>query len=437
MEDNEFVQSIIDLALKKQIYDAKSNINSNRSPPIFPTTGTDQDKYNYALELQRQKRQIEAGIPNPFPPTLKAFPTHLDNLIPSKSNSFLTQHEEENLLKLNKNIRKRKDGRYEWRKTVFGVPHALIGSNIKELVKRVAEYKKANLNPNVVKEQKVKESRKLIDLAWVYYRRHIESKVKTGKLKKSSSDRYLPALRHYIIELGKNIETYSKDDIIDFFNDIVTHRNGAYCYHLLRNIFIDETEKGNLKRNPIVSLKNPFSGMSKKGSWINIEGQRLIWDNLNNCDIAEEILFYILTGARREEALNTTINFERRVAFIDGTKTGTSSRYIELSPSYCTRLKKHWGNMFKYTTNYYSRHCVAFFDSLGVTGKSLHSLRHTFSSNHYYLGTPDVKRQYMLGHKSIVMTNDIYTTLDPSVTRRDIINIYGDLYPIFDPNYMK
>ena len=129
---------------------------------------------------------------------------------------------------------------------------------------------------------------------------------------------------------------------------------------------------------------------------------------------------------------NNRRNFERNIAFIDGTKTQTSSRYVELSPSYCKRLKIHWNSMFKNKPDYYTRTFKEFLESLGIDGKCIHSLRHTFSSNHYYLGTPDKKRQNMLGHSSIVMTNDIYTTLDLSVRKEDIISIYGDYY--FTPN---
>jgi len=49
----------------------------------------------------------------------------------------------------------------------------------------------------------------------------------------------------------------------------------------------------------------------------------------------------------------------------------------------------------------------------------------------YYLGVPDKLRQAQLGHASIVMTNDIYTHLDPTITREDILQLYGDWYPEF------
>ena len=41
----------------------------------------------------------------------------------------------------------------------------------------------------------------------------------------------------------------------------------------------------------------------------------------------------------------------------------------------------------------------------------------------------EVVRQAYLGHASIKTTNDIYTHLDPTITREDIIKLYEDLYP--------
>lgn len=60
-------------------------------------------------------------------------------------------------------------------------------------------------------------------------------------------------------------------------------------------------------------------------------------------------------------------------------------------------------------------------------------LRHTFSTNLYYLGADDNTRKQYLGHSSIMVTNDIYTHLNPTIKKSDILDIYKDLYPTFDP----
>jgi len=62
----------------------------------------------------------------------------------------------------------------------------------------------------------------------------------------------------------------------------------------------------------------------------------------------------------------------------------------------------------------------------------LHSLRHTFCSNLYYLGAPDKFRQHAMGHKDSRMTSDRYTTYDPNITKQEVLDIYGNLYPTFN-----
>ena len=87
--------------------------------------------------------------------------------------------------------------------------------------------------------------------------------------------------------------------------------------------------------------------------------------------------------------------------------------------------------MFQKEKNYYTKAFQEYITKLGIKNKKLHDLRHTFSSNLFYLEIPDKKRQYLLGHASISITNDIYTHLDPNIKKQDILNLYKDLYPEF------
>ena len=63
---------------------------------------------------------------------------------------------------------------------------------------------------------------------------------------------------------------------------------------------------------------------------------------------------------------------------------------------------------------------------------SLHSLRHSFITNHYYLGTPAKQVQAWVGHSSIQMTMDIYTNIDPQINAKEeknkLLKFYNNLY---------
>jgi len=353
--------------------------------------------------------------------------------------------EEQEIMRTIKNVRIRKDGRYEWQKMIGGAIHREIDTSLERLKEKVVEHKK-QINEIIAREIKQKKlvkkvgENRLVDLCWDWYRRY-----KQGKIKSANS--YESVIRVYLSALDKNIATYTKDDIQDFLNDITAHRRAAYACDTLKNVFADAEEKGLVKKNVIANLPRPKQN-TKKGTWINLDGQRKILDTILHSKfddsfdetrirkikesikrIGEEVLFYIMTGARCAEALNTTINFEKCMSHVDGTKTKTASRYVDLSREYCQRLKPKWVTMFKCTAGYYSHEISEFLELLGIEDKTCHNLRHTFSTNLYYLGVDDKRRQALLGHSSIAMTQDIYTTLDPTIKRDDIINLYGNYYP--------
>lgn len=372
------------------------------------------------------------GFNQPEPKTQ----TNFDNLITLKIKDLSNQKEDpmQNIDHI-KNARIRKDGRYEWRKMINGIRHYIVETDVKIFTQKISAFKKQLKKNANVDTKKYKESFKLFDRIKLYHERNIKSQVKTGVLKPESAKRY-DTLMSTLSILKKDIRDYKKDDMIDFFNSLTHHRTGAYCYYLLKKVFADELEKGTIKINPIATLKNPFpiKRCVKKGSWIDLKGQMLLKQHLSNDLLSKEILFYLVTGCRLKEAETATIDFEKRIATIKRTKTenyGVQQTTIPLSKRFCDYIKDDWHRMFKTLKNSRCAKIVAFLKSIGINGKTVHSLRHTFSSNLYYLGVDPKKHQYLMGHSSIQQTYDTYTTLDISITKQDILDIWGDLYPVY------
>lgn len=363
-------------------------------------------------------------------PTL---PMQIDNQIKTttvstkKENTVFMQR-----IKKTQNVYKRADGRYEWRKMINGFKHYIIDNNFETLCKKVSEYK------NKLKERIGKQVSKqsLFEITKSYYERVILGKVKTKLLKPVSAAQYKQSL-NYIKVLNKPIEFYTKDDIIDFFNSIKAHRTGSYCFYIIKHVFADEFEKGNIQRNPIATLKTPFSQKrwGQKRTWLNLEEQRILKANLDNSILCKEILFYLLTGCRLEEAYNAKINFEKQFVEITRKKTefsGVKTTYIPLSKKYLDMIKDDWDKMFKIHSDNMTKNIKSYLEKLGIKNKTTHNLRHTFSTNTYYLGVDPKKQQYLMGHASITQTYDTYTSFDITITKQDIIDIWGeDLYPEF------
>lgn len=348
----------------------------------------------------------------------RAYPNavNLDNLIESNAESFFeSKQEEKEFMRLNKGVRLRKDGRYEWRQMINGVRHSKVHSNPRQLAEIVREFKKT-LYKDLAKPQ-VKESTILIDLCTKYV-----------TLYKGSDVKYTNALKH-LKELTKPIRQYKKGDIQALFNKLSHLTTTAnYCWFIIKNVFADALADGIIKINPIANMKTQVK-KGTVGEWIDLSGQRTIKDNLDKCKIGNEILFYLLTGCRWNEAFDTTINFDKGTAFIDGTKTNNAPRHMKLSKKFCDYFRDKWAGMFKLSPDYYSRQTTFFLRELGIKDKSLHDLRHSYSTNIYYLGVDPKRHQYLMGHKNIKLTYDVYTSFDPNITKQDILDIWGDWYP--------
>ena len=351
---------------------------------------------------------------------------NIENSISSKAESFKSKHKEiEELMRLNKGMRRRKDGRYDWRKMVQGETHYLIHACPFELAKQIRQYKKENLKPNKVKPVKTKESRKLIDLAWKWYNLNKKGKIKAEKL-------YELRLNKYVSKLDKNIDSYTKDDIIAFLNGIEHPKPREKCFHILSNVFAEAAESGIIKRNIIATLKPPKI-KTEKGTWYNPVEQKMIYENRHSSPMGHEIEFIIMIGCRIGETFNRRLELDKLRVWVERSKADGTSGYVNISPTYAKHLEVHWDNMFKMPYLFYSRRFNELLARLEIkrnpNDKPLHRLRHTFSTNLYYLGANDKRRSYLMGHKRTSITNDVYTDFEMDVTKQEILDIYGDLYP--------
>ena len=321
-----------------------------------------------------------------------------------------------------KNVRIRKDGRYEWQKMIAGIWHREIDSDYKRLKMKIVEHERDI--KNTLKKFYRNRGRKrhiLYDLCVTY----VNANRKDAQLLQG-------LLRKHLLKLNKYIDEYTKTEILMFLKELPIQPLTAY--HILRNVFAEAAEEGIIDRNIIATLKcPPFE--STKGRWFTIEEQKLIHARKHESGMADEIDFYLMTGCRANEAPNCVPNFERCTVNVIRSKVDGTSGSVKISQEYCNILRQKWHTMFKQGNG--QKYGTMFRDFLVKIGikfddTSLHSLRHTFCSNLYYLGINNRTRQYYMGHKDSRMTNDRYTTYDPNITKQDILDIYGNLYPNYE-----
>lgn len=320
-----------------------------------------------------------------------------------------------------KHIRQRQDGRWEYRITKNCKTTSIYAKTQKQLLSKIKKLKQADNQQLVV-----------IDKTFIYLARTWYQKFKQGI--KSANIYHLYIEKYFIVELfNKNIGDIQYSELQDFLLSVSNkNRVADYCYLIIKGVYEYAIKLDYIKKDLSKIIDKP-KNRTIKGRPFKIKEQRLILENLDKTPIANEILFYILVGCRREEALFVTeedIDYEKLTVFIDGTKTGNAKRTVPISKAFAEILKKNFSAMFKMKKRYYTDKFREYLELLNLKGK-LHWLRHSYSTNLYYLGVPDKQRQYYLGHGSIVITNDIYTTLDPSITKEDVVNLYNKLYPEF------
>lgn len=316
-----------------------------------------------------------------------------------------------------KNVRLRNDGRYEWRKTLNGINYNITKTKLQDLKKAIKNFKPT--------EKEKTKKYKTIDLIILWY--------KTYKSNIKSSKNYLYLInKHFKIDLfEKDINKLKLQELQNFINNLKGHRVKMYAYFIIKGTFFTALKNEQLKKDISIFIEKP-KNETTKGIAFNLLEQKLIINNLEKTKIAKEIMFYLLTGCRRNEAINLKqqdINFEKNSILIKGTKTINAKRHILISEKYKIYLKENFKNMFKLKSDYITREFAIYLKLLKIKNKTLHDLRHTFATNLYYLGVPDKERQYLMGHSSIVITNDIYTSLDPTITKNDINKLYNNLYP--------
>ena len=321
-----------------------------------------------------------------------------------------------------KNIRKRKDGLWEYRKMLNDKRVSIYARTQKELL---SEVKRLIQKPQPILLQKQERTFFALALEWYnLFKKDIKS---------ASNYRIYINNDFSSTPFNQDINKITLIELQSFLNKIKLNRKTDYCFNIIKNVYKYALQKEVIKKNISEFLVKPKLS-KEKGKSFTLREQKLILENLEKTPIKNEILLFLLTGCRRTEACTiklSDINFEKNVVFINGTKTKSAKRYVNISEDFKKLLYNNFDNMFKKNLDYYTKEFQFYLNSLNIHNHKLHDLRHTFSTNLYYLGVPDKQRQYLMGHSSIVMTNDIYTTLDPTITKDDILKLYNNLYPNF------
>ena len=203
---------------------------------------------------------------------------------------------------------------------------------------------------------------------------------------------------------------------------------------IIKGILDNALIHGEIQQNPCVNLPT-VKGEAKKQRTQALDADlRAIEAHRNDSDIARMVFFILMTGCRRGEAAalqGKHINRENNTAHICQTlvyssptpqikpcpKTEAGVRDVIVPQSAMDILPKCKPNQFVFFPKGLprEREFQVLIDNyraeVGISC-TLHQLRHSYATMLHSAGVDAKSAQYLLGHSSIVVTQDIYTEMD-------------------------
>lgn len=346
-----------------------------------------------------------------------------DNIsnITIKNNVCHKKQKEKIMTYKGKKLTKRTDGRWVYTFTKNHQRKYIYGRTQSECIKNTKIYE--NKLDNI---QKSIDFNDIID-NWYKSTKEPNIKEKTKEIYKNTINNYIkPFLK------SRNINNIKLHELQTFINNIEKERVREQVYQHVKSLFNYAYASREIKTNICNALLLPKRKHKEQRNALTIQEQTKLLNNIKNTNIETFVIFSIIIGTRRNETLSfkmSDIDKEKQTLRIHGTKTKSAERTIKISKEMIKYLEEHNTSekYFPHTPEYYTKNIKKY---LEVVNKNLcvHCLRHTCATNLYYLQVPDKMRQQILGHKSIVTTNNIYTNLELDATKDDILKLYNNLY---------
>ena len=330
-------------------------------------------------------------------------------------------------------IRLRKDGRYEGIICFKGKYFSVYDRNLQKLKTKITKKHK-ELKLEYKNEKTLAKTKK----DWIslnqWYKQWLENDKKPF-VSANTLKSIINSFEKHILPYFKNIkiQELTKINIQKFLNQYEIGRKRELITTYLKACITQAYKERLIEYNPFENIKLPKKLKSDKQGF-SVDEQKTILEYIkqNEPKWYDIIITYLCLGCRRSELQTITKeNIKNNLVLIQGTKTNNAKRYVKITNEFQTILLKTINNAKNINPDWITKKFKKILKKLNING-SIHSLRHSFITNHYYLGTPAKQIQEWAGHASIQMTMDIYTNinpqLDPKNEKEKIKNLYNNLY---------
>jgi len=339
------------------------------------------------------------------------------------STLLLTQGVEEKM----KNITKHPSGLYIVRYQQNGIRHCEYAHSQKEALRILSRIKKKANNP----ESENKVGKNLDDWLFYWYENY-----KQPFIKEKSAKNLMQTLKEISRGIGQiRINTLTTDIVQRYYNRYEKSRKKEFIILYLNACLQKAEDLDIIQKNPCKAVVKDKKLNNIRDPFTFAEQQKIL-NAIKGNEVEPVILFYLLTGIRKNE-LNTT-NIENDIkgnliTVASEKKRGSKQeyRYIDVTPGLIDLVKSNIKS-FRLTTNQIYRYFKQVLNNIGIKG-SLHNLRHTYTSNNFILRNPQKMVSEWLGHEKVELTQNIYTHIERGITRNDVIKLYNNLYYIYEP----
>ena len=317
-----------------------------------------------------------------------------------------------------KGITKRKDGRYVIRTMYKG--------------KQLIEYAKTKKEAEKIKALQKKQFNLPDSTKGTFFANWINTWFETYKkpfLKPQTAKDTERYCKRLVDELGK---IKLKDLTTIFLQQYLNNQPKSRAKEILTNILLAVLKKAYaldyLKKDITLGIVKDKKIKAKRNA-LTFEQQTILINNIKNNKIEIAVLFYLLTGARKNELIKNIedINLQNNTIKIHGTKTEKSTlRHVKVSNYFANYLFEYLkANKMPAVETIKKEYYKLCKQNNLPTG--LHLLRHTYATNMRVMGIDAKQIQLFLGHEDITTTLNIYTDIYEDITKDNLIKLYNNL----------
>jgi len=357
-----------------------------------------------------------------------------------EQSQMLLENKKEEKKKLNVNPKPRKredldlknisyrlsDNRYCGRKRIKGIKFEVYGRTQKECYEKLQREIK-----NYFAKNKKETTKKAVTFIELYDKWYIQDKEKF--VAESTKSEILMVKRRCEELHQMNIKKITKDILIEFLNKLPENRIKEKIIIYLRSFFKSLVLDSVIPVSPFNNLKTaPIKHKSKKA--FTYEQQKLILEELKGTDLEKVILVYLITGMRKNEfefyKIDKQIDMKTqilRVLNLKGRNLEKRYKNIKLSKKAISFIMNNIDVIKKFNEEKCYREFAKVLKKLNING-AIVTCRHTFATNCFYLGKPQLVISREMGHSTTSITEKVFTDIDYNLSKEKIIKLYNDLY---------